>query len=53
VQDFSAINGKKFKIDPRRLLFTVVPARRPPTRLPFGAGVSTLLLGALIRHDPQ
>jgi hypothetical protein len=63
VQDFSAINGKKFKIDSRRLCFSLQwlhDAHPPDFHLtlvrnprPCCDFVATLLFGELVRHDPQ
>jgi hypothetical protein len=63
VQDFAAIDGMKFKIDPQRLLYSLqwqhngTPpdlhlqlVRDPATWFDI---VGTRLLGALTRHDPQ
>jgi hypothetical protein len=63
VQDFAAVDGRKFKIDPQRLLYSLqwqhngtAPdlhlqlVRDPATWFDI---VGTTLLGALTRHDPQ
>ena len=63
LQDFAAVSGRKFKIDPRRLLYSLQwqhngkppdlhlqLVRDPATWFDI---VGTRLLGALNRHDPQ
>jgi hypothetical protein len=63
VQDFAAVNSKKFKTEPQRLLYSLQWQHNgtPPglhlqlvrdPRLWFES-VGAALLGALTRHDPQ
>jgi hypothetical protein len=62
VQDFAAINGKKYEIDPQRQLYALRwlhNGRSPDPHLQLVRGpgeydsVAASLLGALSRYDPD